>query len=969
MKKLLFILLLPLTLFGQKEVIIHITTDNYPNETKWTLYKDSYPNGDVLGSVPYGHYTQANTSYMDTLYIADTITDIAWVIFDSWGDGMPGGSYYVSICGDTIVSYPVPTFTTGLIHNRVVPQCMPNPPPCVPATVVINLDQYQGETSWDIKDTSGTIYAASVAYNGHPDYATIIIPVCIPKGPLEFTIYDTYGDGLNGALWQGQDGSYYLTQCNDTLVYGNVPNFGFDTTHTFVSDSCPPILGCTDTNYVEFNPFANVDDGSCSILKVFGCIDSTMFNYDSLANTMSMISSCDYTLILHDLMGNGWVGSSLKLYAEDTTEYHHTGGFDDIYTVNLKAPRLINLQFFISAQASLTTIECGFTLINPEGDTAISIQPPFIQPLFVYNAITNCGNTCIEKVFGCTDPLAVNYDSLANTEDSSCYYTPGCMNSSYLEYYTQGFTADYDDGTCQTLAVWGCTDSAAFNYNSLANIDNGGCLPIITGCMQPLAFNYNPNANTPDTCIPILYGCMSSIAINYDSLANTDDGSCIGVIYGCTDSSAFNYSPSANADDGSCVPIVYGCMDPSMFNYDVLANTDNNSCIPFIYGCMDTLAFNYNPLANTDNNSCIPVVYGCTNPSALNYNPLANTDDLSCIGTIYGCTDSTAFNYNPLANFDNGSCLPIIMGCTDPSALNYNPLANTNDFSCILPIYGCMDSLAFNYSPFANIDNGSCVPVILGCTDPIALNYCDSCNTDDFSCILPIYGCTDSTMFNFNPLANVDNNSCIPYIYGCTDPSMLNYNPSANTENFSCIPYIYGCTDSIALNYDSTANTDNGSCITVVEGCMDQSAYNYDVTANVNDSASCLYSANCITGPGSPYWLNDPCYAWVIDVDEYCCENEWDTICQLTYNHCEDGWAGDLPPARILGEDISIYPNPTTGIFYISKFVEIEVYDNIGRLVLSGKGNMIDLSPFDKGIYSTVIKYNNQTINKKIIKN
>ena len=800
MKKILLLLLLPIMTFAQKEVIIHITTDNYPSETKWTLYKDAYQ-GDTLAYVDYGHYDSSNTSYMDTVYIPDSITDISWVIWDSYGDGIPGGSYYVSICGDTIVSYPVPTFTTGLIHNRVVPQCMPNPPPGVPATVIINLDQYQSETSWDIKDTNGTIYAQSVTYSGHPDYATIIIPVNIPKGDLEFTIYDSYGDGLNGSLWQGQDGSYYLTQCNDTLIYGTDPAFGNDTTHSFVSDSCPPILGCTDIDYVEYNHFATVDDGSCQTLKVYGCIDTSMFNWDPTANTMDMIDSCDYTLVLHDLMGNGWIGSSLKIYADDTTEYYNTGGFDDIYSVSLSAPTLISMQFFISAQASLTTIECGFTLINPEGDTLISIQPPFIQPLFVYNAVTNCGNTCIEKIFGCLDPLAINYNNLANTDNGSCYYMPGCMNSSYFEYYTQGFTADYDDGTCVTLAVWGCIDSTAFNYDPLANISNGGCVPVITGCMQPLAFNYNPNANTPDTCIAIVYGCMSSIAINYNPLANTDDGSCIGVTYGCTDSTMWNFMPSANVDDGSCIPYIYGCMDPTMFNYDPTANTDNGSCIEFIYGCMDTIAFNYDPLANTDNGTCIPIIYGCTDPSAL--------------------------------------------------------------------------------------------------------NYCDTCNTDDFSCILPIYGCTDSTMFNYNPLANVDNNSCIPFIYGCTDPNMLNYDPQANTENFSCIPYIYGCMDSTAFNYDSTANTDNGSCMAIIEGCMDVNAYNYDVAANVDDSVSCLYSANCITGPGSPYWLNDPCYAWVIEVDEYCCENEWDEICQLTYNHCEGNWVGPLPK-RIETKLISI---------------------------------------------------------------
>ena len=57
---------------------------------------------------------------------------------------------------------------------------------------------------------------------------------------------------------------------------------------------------------------------------------------------------------------------------------------------------------------------------------------------------------------------------------------------------------------------------------------------------------------------------------------------------------------------------------------------------------------------------------------------------------------------------------------------------------------------------------------------------------------------------------------------------------------------------------------------------------------------ACLYAANCVTGPGIPYWLNDPCYAWVLEVDDYCCENEWDTICQATYSYCEGTWSGPM---------------------------------------------------------------------------
>jgi len=697
-KRILFILLLPLVTLGQKPLSVILTTDNYPSETYWILMKDSLY-GDTIAEVPAGYYTSPNTPYVDTIMLADSITNICFLIRDTYGDGiMAPGNFFVTICNDTVVSVPVPSFNTGMYYNRTVPSCMPvGPPPinCVPAMVNINLDQFQSETTWDIKDTNGAVLAAGGPYTTAPDYEPQFEPVCLPTGNLTFTIYDSYGDGLAGSLWGGNDGSYYLIQCGDTLVHGTVANFGTDSTHIFTSDTCtpPPLVpGCMDENYLEYNPLATVGDSSCLTLKVLGCIDSTMFNYDSSANYMDYVDSCNYTLILHDLVGNGWVGSRLEIYQEDTSIFYMSGyNLNQTYTIQLNAPEEVKVKFFVSLQASNTALECGFTLKNPMGDTVLSVVPPFIMPFHTYVGTTYCGNECVEVVEGCMDSTAWNYDSIANTSQS-CYYNPGCISPAYLEYHidtTNGYYTDVNvQDSCNTLATFGCMDSMAFNYDSSANVDNGGCVPIIIGCMESLAFNYNPLANTPDTCIAYLYGCT----------------------------------------------------DPTMFNYDSSANCDDGSCLPYVYGCTDTMMFNFNPLANAE----------------------------------------------------------------------YNP------------------------------------------------------------------------------------SNCVPYIYGCTDPSMLNYNPQANAEDFSCIPYVYGCTDSTAINYDSTANTDNGSCMAMVEGCMDQTAYNYDALANVLDS-SCLYDAGCITGPGIPYWLNDPCYAWVIDVDEYCCENEWDTICQATYDYCEGTWIGPLP--------------------------------------------------------------------------
>ena len=226
-------------------------------------------------------------------------------------------------------------------------------------------------------------------------------------------------------------------------------------------------------------------------------------------------------------------------------------------------------------------------------------------------------------------------------------------------------------------------------------------------------------------------------------------------------------------------------------------------------------------------------------------------------------------------------------------------------------------------------------------------------------------------MWNYNPLANVDNGSCEPYVYGCTDPLAYNYNPLANTTDNSCC-LIAGCTDSTALNYNEFACYDDGSCIEVITGCTDVAAWNYDPTANVSDSTACLYAAGCGgigMGPGDPYWLNDGCYAWVIDVDSYCCDVEWDANCQSMYDYCQAGWPTSIEEAG--SGTIVVYPNPTSNVLNIDTRldVDVEVYDMMGRQVLSEENvKRIDFTSVQDGIYNMVILYNELRITKRVIK-
>ena len=59
-------------------------------------------------------------------------------------------------------------------------------------------------------------------------------------------------------------------------------------------------------------------------------------------------------------------------------------------------------------------------------------------------------------------------------------------------------------------------------------------------------------------------------------------------------------------------------------------------------------------------------------------------------------------------------------------------------------------------------------------------------------------------------------------------------------------------------------------------------------------------------------------------------------------------------------ETFSFYPNPTTGLIYLSKSMKFEVTNLIGEQVLKSESNIIDLSEHPNGIY--LIKTTNRTI-------
>lgn len=107
------------------------------------------------------------------------------------------------------------------------------------------LDCYGSETSWELQDASSTaIYAGS----GYPDDEpgpVSIEPWCLNNGCYTYYIMDSYGDGVFGGFWCGQDGSVSIVFNGDTLgqITEAQADFGDQTSLEF----------CIGTSGIEFN--------------------------------------------------------------------------------------------------------------------------------------------------------------------------------------------------------------------------------------------------------------------------------------------------------------------------------------------------------------------------------------------------------------------------------------------------------------------------------------------------------------------------------------------------------------------------------------------------------------------------------------------------------------------------------------------------------------------------------------------
>ena len=157
-------------------------------------------------------------------------------------------------------------------------------------------------------------------------------------------------------------------------------------------------------------------------------------------------------------------------------------------------------------------------------------------------------------------------DSYGDGWNGGSYSVRDCDNSILVNNSNpQGFgeNDNFVVSICPNI-IYGCTNPLAINFNSEATDDDGSC--VILGCINTEANNYNPLANQDDdSCI--YYGCIDASAMNFDIEANEDDGTCEYFIL----PSFFNYELTGSNHTIVCpVNMEFLLFDGPISNYDVI---------------------------------------------------------------------------------------------------------------------------------------------------------------------------------------------------------------------------------------------------------------------------------------------------------------------------------------------------------------------------------------------------------------
>jgi hypothetical protein len=623
----------------------------------------------------------------------------------------------------------------------------------ISASFEVSTGFWAHEIFWELIGSDGTLISggdysdmSNVDYQDTTSYSVFL---CLNEG-VDYTIntYDTYGDGWSSGTYQlivSCDSFEYIVANNNNISPsdGNYTVSGFELESTEIFT----LLACE--NYQTFDSM------------VYGCIDSTAFNFNPFATDSD--NSCEYELSpINYTLKPGWnmfafTGSSPQdavLALEGIIEevlivrnvfgaaYLPEWGFNGIGDLNPGEGyeiKIINNQHTIQFSNNFEIgvelqLETGWNYVGYTGAYTIPIQ----MALADYD---------LENTFSEIKDIKGNFwNSTMGTNSSLKYLIPG--EAYYINVIENPPLIDFTNQQINVGAE-SSDEVSLFDYcwqTMTITFPEGSFPNELIGSKVKASFDFDGDGVLDDVSKEYMISNESSLGL----VINGDDSTTPEL-----DGMLLNNSPVFTIEYNDIQLILD-------LEYDILYMTNSrvfydgaiNFRSDFDY-CFDPYASYYDSAQHYFSFLEAYNYYGCVDDNYVEFNETASCSDASCITYItYGCTNVAADNYSEVATVEDNTC--IFLGCMDNQADNYSSHANSDDNSCIYS--GCMDEMACNFIEQASVN----LPV---CTYPENYRLCSGlCNNDvdnDGICDEEeVSGCTNPDYINFNPSATDDDGTC-----------------------------------------------------------------------------------------------------------------------------------------------------------------------------------------------------------------